>query len=197
MKIKKKAWLWDKEILLKEYEKSPEDIRVVFYLAQTFACLGEKENAIALYKKRVTMGGFHEEIFESFMRLANLSDSWDDKLIYYHKAFQVINRAEPMVQLASYYRSQNNHILAFTYAYIACKLLWPSDCHLFIDKSCYDYTRWFELGISAYYVQEFKLGELACRNALKTQYDKELNEKNLSWYTDKLQSEFCLNGEEN
>ncbi|MBI2353073.1 glycosyltransferase [Candidatus Dependentiae bacterium] len=44
-------WQRDRDLLLKELEKNPHDTRNTFYLAQTYDCLNDLENAILWYKK--------------------------------------------------------------------------------------------------------------------------------------------------
>ena len=36
----------DIDVLLKEYEKNPQNLRTLFYLGQTYECLGDIKNAI-------------------------------------------------------------------------------------------------------------------------------------------------------
>ncbi|GAB1810604.1 glycosyltransferase family 2 protein [Priestia megaterium] len=74
----------DKQLLLEgiKDETTPLDLKVryMFYLAQTFSCLNELEEAIKWYKKRVEAGGWVEEVYYSLLqtgscyeRLANIS----------------------------------------------------------------------------------------------------------------------------
>ncbi len=44
-------------------------IRYMFYLAQTYMCLGEYPESIEWYKKRVDSGGWVEEVFYSLMQI--------------------------------------------------------------------------------------------------------------------------------
>ncbi|MBI2353071.1 glycosyltransferase [Candidatus Dependentiae bacterium] len=46
-------WQRDRDLLLKELEKNPHDTRNTFYLAQTYDCLNDLENAILWYKKSI------------------------------------------------------------------------------------------------------------------------------------------------
>ncbi|MBT2729622.1 glycosyltransferase family 2 protein [Bacillus sp. ISL-75] len=63
----------DKRLLLEgiQDESTPPDlqIRYIFYLAQTFMCLEEFEEAIKWYKKRVDAGGWVEEVFYSLFQI--------------------------------------------------------------------------------------------------------------------------------
>lgn len=82
----------DKQLLLEgiKDETTPLDLKVryMFYLAQTFSCLNELEEAIKWYKKRVEAGGWVEEVYYSLLqtgscyeRLANISSFNRQQLI--------------------------------------------------------------------------------------------------------------------
>ena len=58
----------DLPLLTKEHEKSPHDTRIVFYLAQTLDLVEDLPAALAMYQKRIDMGGWQQEIFEAHMR---------------------------------------------------------------------------------------------------------------------------------
>ena len=62
----------DLPLLTKEHEKSPEDTRIVFYLAQTYHLIGDTEKALAMYQKRIDMRGWLQEVFESHLRRVRL-----------------------------------------------------------------------------------------------------------------------------
>jgi hypothetical protein len=98
----------DRELLLKDYSNNPKDTRTLFYLAQTCECLGNLEEALYYSKLRLELDGFIEEIFHSYMRCGNtslaLSNSWEDSLSWYMKAYEHSLRAEPLVKIADYYR---------------------------------------------------------------------------------------------
>ena len=60
----------DRDLLLAEVERNPEDRRSVFYLAQSYFDLGDFANARKWYARRVEMGGWDEEVFFAMYRLA-------------------------------------------------------------------------------------------------------------------------------
>lgn len=64
----------DKQLLLEgiKDDSTPEflKIRYLFYLAQTYMCLGEYKEAIKWYKKRVEAEGWAEEVFYSLLQIA-------------------------------------------------------------------------------------------------------------------------------
>ena len=63
----------DITLLLKELEKDPTNTRALFYLAQTYECLGDWENAYTYYKKRAAIQGWSEENFMTHLRLGNVA----------------------------------------------------------------------------------------------------------------------------
>lgn len=70
----KNRWYRDLGLLLKECESkgNDKDPRDVFYLGQTYECLGDSKNAIRCYKERANMQGFHEEKFMATYRVGKL-----------------------------------------------------------------------------------------------------------------------------
>ena len=59
----------DLPLLQREHESNPQDARMVFYLAQTYELVGDAEAALAMYRKRIDMGGWQQEVFESHFRM--------------------------------------------------------------------------------------------------------------------------------
>ena len=140
----------DKELLLAEYKKNPTDPRTVFYLAQTYSCLNENEDAFYYYKIRSTLASFEEEVFHSFLRAGELSQKlshpWHESFSYYMRAFEHSERVEPLIFITRYYIAIKKWVLAFTFIKLACNLGFPDHCILFVDRLAYDFTRFSLLG---------------------------------------------------
>ena len=179
-------WRRDKDILLSEYKKNPLDSRTVFYLAQTYGCIGDNVNSLKYYTIRSKMEGFEEERFISYMRCGWFSESliedWDISMGWYMKAFAHRNRVEPLISMAKYYIKQSKYRCAFLFVNMACDLKQPDDGALFVDQHQYDYARWHLLGIIAYYAGFNERGKLGCQNAIATGYDVNTDTKNLVFY---------------
>jgi len=185
----------DEVLLKKEYLKNPNEPRTLFYLAQTYSCLKDNENAYYYYKLRSKLQeGFFEERYESCFKCGELSENlnldWYDSFAWYMKAFEIIPRVEPLVKITDYYRRKSNWIIAHTFAKLACELPYPDNCILFIDKIAYEYKRWHLYSIIAFYVGNFEEGEKACNLAIKngTKYNilsVELDKSNLKFYLEK------------
>lgn len=189
----------DREILTEEYEKDPTNARTVFYLAQTYNCLGDKENAYKYYNIRKDMKGFWEEVFQSNMKCGELAGAlkkpWETSLGYFMKAAESCDRAEPFVSIAIHYKNMADkfpekkiHYLKMSYMFAsrACKFEFPHQCILFIDRFAYDYKRWHLLGIVAYYEKAYEEGKNACQMALKSRKESEIDVHNLRFYVEKI-----------
>jgi tetratricopeptide (TPR) repeat protein len=174
-------WKKDAKLLKAALELNPQDTRSRYYLAQTYECLGKHDKALVHFEHRATdVAGFFEERFVSMMRCGLLDKS--RALLWFLQAYDLIERAEPLIELAKMFRLQKQFRLAYLFAKRACELVFPSSCVLWVDRKVYSYTRWHEKGIVAYYVGQFEEGEAACAVALATGHNVELDEKNLEWY---------------
>lgn len=103
----KSRFIRDREMLYKEYLENPENPRVLFYLSQTFMCMGQYHLAYKYYKKRTTMPTFPEEVYHSYYHMARISQvlghDWSESLVLYLKAFEHTKRVEPLLRIAEYY----------------------------------------------------------------------------------------------
>lgn len=180
-----KRFARDKQLLLEDHKENPEEPRTVFYLAQTCACLGHNDDAFYYYKLRTELQGFWEERFHAYFRCGEISQTfkhpWEDSMKWYIKAFEHTARAEPIIKIAEHYKD-NNWLLSFTFADLACKLNYPEHCILFVDKHAYDYKRWHILGISAWYAGFFKEGKIGCMKAIEAGLNLPVDKRNLEYY---------------
>ena len=184
----------DKDMLYSEFLKEPKDPRTLFYLAQTCGCLGNMQDAYRFYLLRINNEdvGFVEEVYQSYFRLGEicqvLGHPWQESVDWYMKAYAHSQRAEPLIKLAEHYIQQDHfnnnkpdYMLAYMYASMACKLIFPYNQILFVDRRCYFYKRWHTLGVIAYHVQQYKEGAEACTKALMAEGD-DADMKNLVRY---------------
>jgi tetratricopeptide (TPR) repeat protein len=187
-----KRFTRDKELLYAEHLKNPDESRTLFYLAQTCGCLGQHDESYKYYIKRLKAGGFFEEIFHAYYRLGDASEllghSWEETFMWYMKAFQHSQRAEPLYKIAKHYETWNMHgekkpewHTCYMYASMACDLTYPTEQILFIDKNIYSYARWHLLGISAYYGGKYKEGKEACLKAIEAK-NMDIDKFNLKHY---------------
>jgi len=185
-----KRFIRDEKLLKEEYLKDPTEPRTVFYLAQTYSCLNDQENAYYYYKLRTTLIGFYEERYQASFLCGEIGEriglDWYDCMAWYMKAYDLIPRAEPMVKIGDYYHSKQKWDLAFTFYKLACSLSYPDHCILFIDRYIYQYKRWHLLGIVSFYSGDFDIGKSACKSAIengkKMGLNTDIDQKNLDIY---------------
>lgn len=187
----------DKELLLVDYKKDPNEPRTLFYLAQTCSCLSQIEDSFYYYKLRTELDGFQEEKFHAFLRCGELSEQlkheWSDSLGYYMKAVEHSDRAEPLIKIAEHYKNSKKWLLSYTFIKTACFLKYPTDSILFVDKHSYDYTRWHIMGIIGYYCGAYDEGKNGCIMAIKAGLNSELDKSNLEFYEkNELNKDVCV-----
>jgi glycosyltransferase involved in cell wall biosynthesis len=181
----------DKELLLNEYKNNPTDTRTLFYLAQTCECLQQYEDALKYSILRLELIGYDEELFHSLLRCGDscmkLGRDWTESMSWYMKAVEKFSRAEPLVRITDYYKEKQLFNLAYMFIDYACKLKFPENCNLFVDKHIYDYYRWHLMSVIAFYVGEMEKGKSACLKAIEQGVNKELDMKNLNYYNNSEQ----------
>lgn len=177
----RKRWERDKNILLKAYAEDPTEPRTAFYLAQTYACLGDDENAFRFYERRTQLPSWPEEDFQAMYQLARIAEDlaardtahttpydWSLAQWYYLKAYSMRPaRIEPLIHLASHYFYMNDFANAYLFAKMACETPYPEEDILFVEKEMYLYTRYEILAQCAIHLGEYGNGEWAVKKALE------------------------------
>ena len=149
----------DAAVLRDALVREPGNTRYAFYLAQSLRDAGDKQAAVKAYRHRVAMGGWVEEQWRAALEAARLEEQMGQPLAAvqqsYLAAFELrVQRAEALVDLARLMRTHQRYALAYLYASQACKLPMPDD-KLFVEAPAYQWMRWDELSIAAYYVGEY------------------------------------------
>jgi tetratricopeptide (TPR) repeat protein len=183
-------WLRDRDLLLQELQENPTNQRAMYYLAQTFFCLGDLQNSIKWYELRATMPGWDEENFFTLFILAQVYEAAGntEKMIYnYLKAFMMRpHRAEPLIKLAEYYYKIESFHLCYLFARHACTIPYPYNDYSLIEKWLYNFARYDLLSATAYIANDFSLGELATIKALEACPEKQYLLDNLHYYQNML-----------
>lgn len=172
----------------------PDNVRYMFYLAQTYHSLGRLKDSIKMYKKRYAAGGWFEEqwyslymIGQSWLTLGNPRKFED----YMLRAYDMrSSRSEPLWRLSKYFREKGQHYKAYQYASMGRKIPLSTDS-LFIETDVYKDKFEYELTILDYYVGKQREGLIRCMNYMMT--DKENVSgvfQNLGFYIDPIGKEF-------
>jgi tetratricopeptide (TPR) repeat protein len=146
----------DIRLLEQGIKDEPNNPRYYFYLAQSYKDCGNDKKAIELYKKRIKLGGWYEEVWYSHymiakchLRLKNIEkfEQWALKAYKYRNT-----RAEPIYELVKYFRENSEHYKAYHYYLIGKKITYPKEDLLFLEKDVYSFKFDYEYSILQYYV---------------------------------------------
>lgn len=144
----------DIDVLHAEYENDPDDPRTVFYLAQSYRDHGDTKNAMKWYRHRSDMHGWDEETFVAILELGKLFVKTDSDRKSIIETFERAwkwrpSRAEALVELARFHRSNENWLDGYLAAYRASAIPFPQHDRLFVDASAYQWRALDELAICA------------------------------------------------
>jgi hypothetical protein len=131
----------DYKALLQEVHQLPtaQCARALFYLARTCHSLGRADEAIKYYTFRAGMQDtFEEERFWSYIGLARITAN----PYYLIAAYELRQRAEPLIDLAKIYTQKRMFRIAHMFAAQACELEFPTGDISFVDATLYEKDRW-------------------------------------------------------
>lgn len=149
----------DVKLLEKGLEEEPNNVRYMFYLAQTYHSLGRHRDSIAMYKKRIASGGWFEEIWYSHYMIGKTylsigdpirAESWLLRAYKYRP-----ERIESIYVLTRYFREIGDHYKAYSYMKKGIHAQISNDS-LFIEKDVYTELFHYERSILEYYVNKDK-----------------------------------------
>ena len=183
----RQRWERDVTLLARALQQNPSDARSAFYLAQTYAWLGRNQEAEAALKRRIAMGGWYEEVYQSQMQLGLVLEAlgrpWREVLETYLEAHATSpHRAEPLHAIAFHYNADKQHALCLLFARRGLEIPLPTQDRLFIDEEVYTWKLADLVGSSAFWVGALDLGEAAARQALRHKPDDARLKANLEHY---------------
>jgi len=188
----------DIRLLTKGIENEPNNARYYFYLANSYHDKGEYENAIPIYKKRIELAQWNEEIWYSYYRIglchkrlnriSEAINAWLD-------AYNIIpNRLENIYEIINHYRWKSKYELANLFYLIAKNILYKAknnDDHLFHQNDIYTYKIYNEYTIFSYYVGNTNINNEVIKilNICNDGNDLVSLFKNMKFYKDILKHE--------
>jgi len=163
--------------------------RYHFYLAQSYFDARQWDQAAALYRKRVAMGGWPEEQWYAQRQLALCHERLgrhDEFLCEMLRAYSLRPaRAESLCDLARYFRERGENHVSLLFAEAGLQLPYPKNDRLFVDDHVYRTGLKEEFAICAYYDEHRRqrgakiANQLALSGNAQAQY-------NLFWYLQPL-----------
>jgi len=148
----------DIKLLLDGIKEEPDNARYYFYLANSYHDCGRFGEAINLYKKRIELGGWKEEVWYSYYRIGlcfyNMN-KFADALFYWLEGYDYYpERLEAIYEIIKYYRINSKHKLCMNFYNLAKKILDKNenrDSYLFLHNDVYLHNIYYEYTIFAAY----------------------------------------------
>lgn len=171
----KKKFLTNIELLEKELEKDPGNVRSMFYLAESYRDAEENGKALECYQKRIQMGGWEEEIFWAKLQSALILEKLGlpekvvrEALIAAHEAR--LYRSEPIYYLTEHLNAAGEYSLAYEYIKLWSMIPKPLEKDFLFNMDWMDrYGILFQLSISSYYLGFYQESLEACEKLLAMQ----------------------------
>jgi tetratricopeptide (TPR) repeat protein len=147
-------------ILLQDgLRNEPNNVRYYFYLANSYKDSGNFEEAIKMYKKRIELGGWEQEIWHSYYSIGlcykNMNKP-ENAIFNWLEAYNFLpKRVENLYEIISYYRIHSKHKLGYIFyemAKDAIENATDKDAYLFLQNDIYTYKIDYEYTILAAYL---------------------------------------------
>jgi tetratricopeptide (TPR) repeat protein len=185
----------DIKLLLDGIKEEPNNERYYFYLANSYHDSGRFGEAINVYKKRIQLGGWQEEIWYSYYRIGlcfKNMDKMDDAIKYWTEGFDFYSqRLEGLYEIIKHYRIISKHKLANLFYQQAKQILdlkLDRNSYLFLQDDIYTSKLYYEYTIFAAYVDVQNINDEVITVLNNSFDDNEVNNmlSNMKFYKDIL-----------
>jgi hypothetical protein len=158
-------------ILQEETAEKPFDTRASFYLARTYNVVKNHTASLAEFNRRVSLGGWREEVYESLYAIAYqkkaLGAPWHEvQQAFLDAHAHSPERAEPLYAVASHWHRAKVSSLAYLFASHAATLSYPTSASLWVQADVYAWQCWFIMGMTGLDVKKDRDGARALLKAL-------------------------------
>lgn len=150
----------DIHLLTQGLIEEPRNERYHFYLANSYFDHGDFLQAIEIYRKRIDLKGWDQEVWYSYYRIGlsyKRLGRMAEAVYAWLNAFDYMpTRVENLYEIIEHYRVISNHKLCHLFYDMATKVIQQNrhnlDNFLFLQKDVYDYKIDYEYTIIALYV---------------------------------------------
>lgn len=147
----------DERLLREALESEPDNMRYVFYLAQTYWYMQRYEEAVLWYKKRVAQpqSPEDEEAWYSTYRIAHCTFLMGDPVEGEYWALKAVasnpGRAEALMLLVEQFRQKEQWFKAWHYLLLAEAVPPATRPYLFLELEAHGHRRVFERSVLTFY----------------------------------------------
>jgi tetratricopeptide (TPR) repeat protein len=172
----------DLELLFKELDSKPNDPRTIYYIAQTYGCIGDIQNKIKYLEKRIELDGFIQEKIESLIDLGilyhSLNKPWKECEKIYLQAYELDKkRPEAFYFIGFYYYLNNNYKTAYDYLKKSFNIGYPIESQYSLKWDISFNLLPKLLSEVCYYVGDYSLGISCADFFLNNKYNKDISDK--------------------
>ena len=143
--------------------EEPDNVRYMFYLAQTLREVGRFQDAIRWYQRRIAGGGWDQEIWYSYYGIAHAYNGLGDEANFIKACLEAYNlqptRGESLKLLSRFYREKGKSDAALLIAEALAETEYPG-AQLFVERDVYDFGADQEIAISGFYSKLSRRREL-------------------------------------
>jgi glycosyltransferase involved in cell wall biosynthesis len=144
----------DAALLEAALDVEPTNARYWYYLGNTYRDWRRPALAAEAYKKRIELGGWDEETHSAMMNLAFTHRDRGDPDAFVRQMVDAYafrpSRAEPLYDLAKYYREKGNNAAALLFATAGINKKRPDDV-LFVNDFVYSHGLRYEYAVAGFY----------------------------------------------
>jgi tetratricopeptide (TPR) repeat protein len=180
----------------------PKNERCHFYLANSYHDCGKFEQAIEIYKKRIELGGWEQEVWYSYYRIGicykNLN-KMDEAICTWMNGYNFSqSRVENLYEIIHHYRNISKHKLAELFYNIASKIISKTvdkDKFLFLHNDIYTFKVDYEHTILGFYNNVKDISEQII-TVLNHSHDNSINSNlfsNMKYYKQVLSANKKMN----
>ena len=180
----------------------PKNERYHFYLANSYHDCGKFEQAIDIYKKRIELGGWEQEVWYSYYRIGlcyKKLNKMEEAICTWMNGYNFSQlRVENLYEIIHYYRIISKHKLAEVFYNIASSILSKTvdkEKFLFLHNDVYTFKIYYEHTIFAFYNKVKDISEQIIK-VLNHSHDSSINNNlftNMKYYKQVLKANKKIN----
>lgn len=164
---KKDKFTREIRLLLTQFNLEPKNKRLSYYLGNGYYGIGDLDQAIFWYKKRVKHSSNDlEEQWHAKYMIARIHYEKKTRYEALHSLLEAYNlrpwRIEPLALLIKIYRESKKYFIALLFCRVAQRIEFSAHEFLFVEHDLYQYEILQEISYLAFFVHEKEMGLNAC-----------------------------------